>query len=340
VSQFQFNRFIAACMPFALIGVTGLSGCKKQPSPTASPDGAKVSAGTPASSASSGAAGAASGPCAAYANKLCDKAGPETCEAIKTTTDLMPPDACTAGLKDIEFSVKKLAASQKACDELVQKLCEAVGPQSQSCKLVTTETKQFPPEKCKMMMGHLAEVTAELKKMEGGESAPQSGEAGRHPGGSDFDLRSGQRQGPGRRVLRLSVPLTARARPAWSIRFARSTAIGCVSPSASFPSPCTRTRTRRPRPPWRPAARANSGVSRPPVPQPAAARPRGSRRAGQASGAEHDRVQEVARRAQGSPPPSIPTSSWASRCRFRARPPCSSTAPASPIPRASRRSPS
>ena len=33
-------------------------------------------------------------------------------------------------------------------------------------QLVTTETKRFPPEKCKMMMEHLPEVTAELQKME------------------------------------------------------------------------------------------------------------------------------------------------------------------------------
>ena len=31
---------------------------------------------------------------------------------------------------------------------------------------MTTETKKFPPEKCKMMMEHLSEVTAELQRME------------------------------------------------------------------------------------------------------------------------------------------------------------------------------
>jgi protein-disulfide isomerase len=78
----------------------------------------------------------------------------------------MPPEACAAGLKDVDFSAKKLSAAQKSCDELVQKLCDAVGPDTQSCQLVTTETKKFPPEKCKMMLEHLPEVTAELQKME------------------------------------------------------------------------------------------------------------------------------------------------------------------------------
>jgi protein-disulfide isomerase len=79
---------------------------------------------------------------------------------------LMPPEACAAGMKNIEFSTKKMAAASQACDELVQKLCAAVGPETQSCKLVGSETKKFGPEKCKMMMQHLPEVTAELKSME------------------------------------------------------------------------------------------------------------------------------------------------------------------------------
>jgi len=141
----------------ALAVSIAVSACKKPQTGGAGP-----------SASSSSAATTASGPCATYASKLCEKAGPEssTCQAIKTTTDLMPPEACAAGLKDVEFTAKKLAAATKVCDELVQKLCEAVGPDTQSCQLVTTETKRFPPEKCKMMMEHLPEVTAELQRME------------------------------------------------------------------------------------------------------------------------------------------------------------------------------
>ncbi len=142
---------------WAVVTAGGLGACKKPQTSSTGP-----------SASSSAATATASGPCATYATKLCDKAGPEssTCQAIKTTTDLMPPDACAAGLKDVEYTAKKIAAAHKSCDELVQKLCEAVGPDTQSCQLVTTETKKFPPEKCKMMMEHLPEVTAELQKME------------------------------------------------------------------------------------------------------------------------------------------------------------------------------
>lgn len=145
---------------FVLLTPVGLLSCKKPQ--TSSTTGAS------AAGSSSATATSASGPCTTYANRLCEKAGPDspTCQAIKTATDLMPPDACAAGLKDVEYTTKKLKSAQKSCDELVQKLCAAVGPDSQSCLLVTTETKKFPPEKCKMMMEHLPEVTAELQKME------------------------------------------------------------------------------------------------------------------------------------------------------------------------------
>ena len=142
------------------MAMVSVLGCKKPASSsTANPS---------ASASSSASAAAASGPCGTYATQLCEKAGPEspTCQAIKTATDLMPPAACAAGLKDVEYTTKKLASAGKACDELVSKLCGAVGPDTQSCQLVTTETKKFPPEKCKMMLEHLPEVTAELQKME------------------------------------------------------------------------------------------------------------------------------------------------------------------------------
>ncbi|SRR6266542_1097799 len=147
--------FWAASM--GLLGLAAFSGCKKPASSTASP-----------SSSSSAGVSAASGPCGTYAARLCEKAGTDSpdCQAIKTATELMPPDACTAGLKDIDYTVKKLATARKYCDELSQKLCEAVGPTTQSCQLVATETKKFPPEKCKTMLEHLPEVVAEVQKME------------------------------------------------------------------------------------------------------------------------------------------------------------------------------
>jgi protein-disulfide isomerase len=154
------RRVLRAGLPLwiAFAAGIGLGACKK-PQTTSS---------TSASASGSAATATAAGPCGTYAGKLCDKAGQEssTCQAIKTATDLMPPEACAAGLKNVEYTTKKLADANKSCDELVKKLCAAVGPDTQSCQLVTAETKKFPPEKCKMMMEHLPEVVGELQKME------------------------------------------------------------------------------------------------------------------------------------------------------------------------------
>jgi protein-disulfide isomerase len=153
------RRVLGLGLPaLALVSSLGLANCKKA---------ATGSSAGPAASGSAGTA-TASGPCGTYASRLCEKAGPDTptCQAIKTTTDLMPPDACTAGLKDVEYTAKKLASAHKVCDELVQKLCAAIGPETQSCQLVTTETKKFPPERCKAMLEHQDEVVTELRNME------------------------------------------------------------------------------------------------------------------------------------------------------------------------------
>ncbi len=123
---------------------------------------------SPAVSGSAALATNASGPCQKYAAALCEKAGKdsEACGALTTSADVLSPDACTVGLKDIAYSVQKLGAAGKACEELVGKLCGAVGPTSETCNMVKTQTKQFPASRCKSMMDHLPEIIADLKKME------------------------------------------------------------------------------------------------------------------------------------------------------------------------------
>jgi protein-disulfide isomerase len=116
-----------------------------------------------------GATGAASADaCSKYADALCEQAGKEspTCQSIRTTTGLMPPEACQAGLANTAFSKTKLADARKVCDELAEKLCGDVGKDTQTCTMVRTQTKQFPPERCQSMMGNYAQVLDSLKKME------------------------------------------------------------------------------------------------------------------------------------------------------------------------------
>lgn len=153
----------------ALCALLGAQGCKKNTPPQTT---------APAASGSAAATLSAKGPCGAYASQLCDAAGKESpaCAAINTATELMPPDACSAGLKNIKFSTDKLAEKHKKCDELVTKLCAAVGKETESCEMVTTQTKQFPPERCEQMLPKLPEIIAELQKREAANK-PLSAEA-------------------------------------------------------------------------------------------------------------------------------------------------------------------
>jgi protein-disulfide isomerase len=109
-----------------------------------------------------------SGPCADYASKICEKAGAEsqTCTNFKEATSLMSNAACSAGIKDIKVSLTKLGALRSDCEKLVKSLCDAVGQKSKTCTMITQQTQSFPPQRCKMMLEHLPEITSEVKNME------------------------------------------------------------------------------------------------------------------------------------------------------------------------------
>ena len=156
------SRKTARCFALLLAVPLLVLGCK---------GGAKkgATAAASASASASGSAGlVATGPCGDYATKVCDKAGAEsaTCSSFKAATELMTPATCQAGLKDLKHTVTKLASLRGPCDALVKELCAAVGEKTETCTMVTTQTKQFPVDRCKMMKEHLPQIIADLKKME------------------------------------------------------------------------------------------------------------------------------------------------------------------------------
>lgn len=163
----------------ALIGV-GLfaialaSGCNKpqRKSKTAAP----ATSGSAAAAAAS--ATAPKGPCQKYAATLCEKAGKESesCQTLTAAAEILSPAACTAGMKDIAYSMKKLSEANKSCEDLVTKLCTEIGPTTETCNMVKTQTKSFPQSRCKQMLEHIPEIMADLKKMEAA-NAPLSAES-------------------------------------------------------------------------------------------------------------------------------------------------------------------
>ncbi|MEI9953963.1 MAG: thioredoxin domain-containing protein [Pseudomonadota bacterium] len=154
------NPSARALIGVGLFAIALASGCNKPKH--------KSKTATPAASGSAAVAAAAAGPCQKYAATLCEKAGKESesCQALTASAEILSPAACTAGIKDIAYSLKKLGDANKPCEDLVGKLCAAIGPSSETCNMVKTQTKTFPASRCKSMLEHIPEITADLKKME------------------------------------------------------------------------------------------------------------------------------------------------------------------------------
>lgn len=128
----------------------------------------KGTTAAPAASGSNKPDPALTGPCGGFVKKVCDKAGEtsQACREVKSVSDLLPPAACKAANSQASYAVAKIEEKRKDCDKLVQKLCAELGKESETCKMVETQTKTFPPERCGMMLGRYADVLVELKKME------------------------------------------------------------------------------------------------------------------------------------------------------------------------------
>jgi protein-disulfide isomerase len=106
--------------------------------------------------------------CDDFAAKICKETSDTspTCTNLKSSLELMTPDACQVALTHVDVSIKKLAEKRKKCDELTTKLCTDIGDKTQTCDMVKNTTKTFPPERCEQMLGRYAEVLAGLKKQE------------------------------------------------------------------------------------------------------------------------------------------------------------------------------
>ncbi|MFO7566997.1 MAG: thioredoxin domain-containing protein [Enhygromyxa sp.] len=146
-------------MLLSLFGAVSLLACN-QPPP-------KAGSGAGDASASVDAEGDAES-CKTLASKLCERAGSEssTCASVEKTTELLSPKACAAGLADIEYALARVDEAGKVCTELSARLCKDLGPETETCKMVETETPRMPPEQCEAMTEQYEQVLAELVQME------------------------------------------------------------------------------------------------------------------------------------------------------------------------------
>ena len=107
--------------------------------------------------------------CQVYATRVCEAAGSESsevCQAFRLSTSLMPPAACEAGLAQIASTLKRLEALRAHCTELVDKLCQDLGPKTATCAMVRERSADIPGSQCQHMLAKYAEVLQELQAME------------------------------------------------------------------------------------------------------------------------------------------------------------------------------
>jgi len=109
-----------------------------------------------------------SGPCEEYAAKICEVTSETspTCRSMESLTGIMPESACKAGMADIEYTKKKVKEMRASCDELADKLCKDIGPETDTCSMVKTQVAKLPPDRCGQMMKQYPKVVADLKKRE------------------------------------------------------------------------------------------------------------------------------------------------------------------------------
>ena len=119
----------------------------------------------------------AQGPCESYKTAFCETVGEKAqeCAALGALVGILPEETCQSGLKLIEQTKTKYASARKVCDEMVEKLCQDIGPQTKSCEMVKQMVPNFPPAQCTQMMEKYPEVLAELKQEEQ-KNAPLSAE--------------------------------------------------------------------------------------------------------------------------------------------------------------------
>lgn len=107
-----------------------------------------------------------SGPCESFAEKLCAEAGEQSvaCAAVKQTSELMAPKACQAAVNEFAVTVEKYKAARRSCDELVEALCQGVGPDTDTCAMVRDKTKQLDPQRCEGMLAQKDMIIQGLKQ--------------------------------------------------------------------------------------------------------------------------------------------------------------------------------
>jgi protein-disulfide isomerase len=143
-------------MLFGIVAALALAaGCQRKTETMASP--------APSSSAAGGVT-----ECEAYVTAVCGKAGQDSshCHSMRDLQNVLPAQACVAGLSNMVFTEQKIAIEMKPCTDIANRLCKDIGPDTESCKMVRLRTPGFASAQCVAMDKDYASVLGELQKNE------------------------------------------------------------------------------------------------------------------------------------------------------------------------------
>ncbi len=121
-------------------------------------------AAKPGATANAGAAD----PCGEYAQRLCTELGTrtESCRAVLGVVGFMSPRACTAGLADFDSTLARIAELRKVCDSVADKVCQALGAESEGCQAIRQNLPDIPPGHCPALQRDQAQLLAALRQRE------------------------------------------------------------------------------------------------------------------------------------------------------------------------------
>lgn len=105
--------------------------------------------------------------CEIFAARLCDELGrgTEGCAASAQVASWLPPEACAAALKRIDFSLAQIADQREDCREFSRRVCGEFGEDSPACTRVAADMQQIPPGACDKLLDRYPELIAQVRGM-------------------------------------------------------------------------------------------------------------------------------------------------------------------------------
>lgn len=137
-----------------MLGASLVVGCQKAATKEAAPEAQAQSA--------------SAGTCDDFVSKLCKQGGEESlyCASGKTLASVLPPSACRAANADFAEVEQRIKTARKPCDDLMNRLCQDIGAETDACRRVRAQTPQFPAEQCEQLMKDYPQIVAELRQQE------------------------------------------------------------------------------------------------------------------------------------------------------------------------------